>query len=84
MLLTIEEKRFNGKLRWSQEQQFKRLHNAVQYDPLYCGFFVIVFENTSPDDGCTYLNGKIITKEILIEFLRFKFPVNSYFVKEGS
>lgn len=68
----IEEKRCNGKLTWSQEQIFDIIHNACKNAKGYCGFYVLTFEHTNPDDGCIYLDGDEITKEELLQFLCFE------------
>lgn len=74
----IEEKRHGGYPRFSQHAQF-RLLDAVQTDTHYCGFWLLCFENTSPDDGRIWLTRlaktpdevKVeITKEQLLGFLK--------------
>ena len=70
--MLIEEKRHGSDVRYSQREQYKVIHKACQYDSLYCGIYLLVFENTSPDDGKIYLNREEITKEQLIKFLKFE------------
>jgi hypothetical protein len=75
--MLIEEKRHNTRMTYAQEQQFKVLDNAV-CDVCYRGFHLIVFEHTSPDDGCIYLDRKQISTEDLITFLQFKADAGYY------
>jgi hypothetical protein len=70
--LYIEEKRYNAKPKFWQAKMFKTMHDTATNDPMYQGFHLLVFEQTSPDDGYIKLNGKVITREDLIEFLRFE------------
>lgn len=44
----------------------------------YHGYFLISFENTSPDDGDIFINYKKVTKNKLIKFLRFSLPKSFY------
>lgn len=68
----IEEKRYNAGVKYWQHKLFALIHKACQRDQKYKGFHLIVFENTSPDDGKIFLNKKEITKDELIKFLMFK------------
>ncbi len=77
--LLLEEKRYNGKLTYSQANQFKLLHKMASLDDNYRGFHLIVFENTSPDDGEMRLNREIITKDELLDFLMFNRIEASFF-----
>ena len=64
---------------------FRVLDEAARNNESYCGFHCIVFENTSPDDGGIYLDGKFISTTDLIEFLQFSKPEDwyqSWFPKE--
>lgn len=76
--MLIEEKRFNGKITWSQEKQFEKIHNAIN-DINYKGFYLLVFEKTSPSDGYIKLNNTLITEQELKDFLLFVTPRESYF-----
>jgi hypothetical protein len=67
--MLIEEKRHGRKPAKWQVGMFKILNWCAKHHPHFVGFFVIIFENTSPDDGKIWINGKEITKEKLIEFL---------------
>ena len=49
--LLLEEKRHDADLTYSQRKLFVLLNAACQHDPAYRGFYVVKFENTSPDDG---------------------------------
>jgi hypothetical protein len=74
----IEEKRHGSYPAFSQHKQFRMLDDA-QTDSNYCGFWLLSFENTSPDDGRIWLTRlaktpdeiKVeITKEQLLGFLK--------------
>ena len=80
--MTLEEKTHNGTQTLSQKDtqgivfQFLRsasprkcltIHGAQTVE--YRGHHVIIFENTTPDNGSIRLDGKDITKEALINFL---------------
>lgn len=69
--LLIEEKRHGSDLTWSQKELMKVLHLAIKKDRQYCGIHLLQFENTSPDDGKIYLNRSEISKQQLIDFLKF-------------
>jgi hypothetical protein len=70
--IIIEEKRYKKECpRW-QQQIFAMLHNAAKHDPKYRGFFLVQFENTNPDDGRIWINGKPATKEMLLKLLRLE------------
>ena len=70
--MLIEEKRYRGVPKFYQIEIFKMLDNILKINNKYKGFHVIVFENTSPDDGWIKIDNNIKTKNELIEFLRFK------------
>lgn len=80
----LEEKRHGSWLKRSQPMAFARIHQAIA-DDKYMGFWVIVFENTSPDDGAITVHSTHIvkgalcskrafslTKDKLLAFLRFE------------
>lgn len=69
--MLIEEKRFGKHVKYPQSRMFKIIDNSID-DPNYKGFHEVVFENTSPEDGKIYLDGKLVTKQQLLDFLRFK------------
>ena len=69
--MLIEEKRHDSSPTYSQRCILKLLHNACKHAPKYRGLHLIVFENTSPDDGRIYLDKKEITREQLLQFLMF-------------
>ena len=71
--MLIEEKRRGVQVKFPQTETIKIIHNACKSDINYKGFHVIVFENTSPDDGRIYLDGIEIDRDKLICFLRFEF-----------
>ena len=69
--MLIEEKRYKQEPKFPQTKMFELLHNSIK-DDKYRGFYYLVFENTSPDDGRMWLDTKEITKQELIDFLQFK------------
>ena len=66
--MLIEEKRCMADLSYSQGKQIKKLVDSIK-DKNFKGFYLIQFENLSPEDGKIYLNHKEITKLELIKFL---------------
>jgi len=69
--MILEEKRYNGSVKFYQKEIFKKLDSVAKSDPMYRGMYVITFEKTSPDDGKININGQFVTKETLINFLKF-------------
>ena len=69
--MLIEEKRYMSKVKRWQMQMFKLIDMFCSADKNYRGFHVLTFENSSPDDGKIYLDGPEITKQELLNFLRF-------------
>lgn len=70
--LYLEEKRYRATVKFPQDKLFKTIDSTAQSDPNYRGFHFLQFENTSPDDGSMWLDGKPITTDDLINFLAFK------------
>jgi len=70
--MLLEEKRHMTEPKYFQQKIFDQLHNSFKNDPLYYGFHLIQFLNTSPEDGLIYLDHKEITKQELLDFLSFK------------
>ena len=68
--MLIEEKRYSGSVKRWQKELFSLLNWCAKHHPRYRGFHIIVFENTSPDDGGVFLDEKLITKFELIDFLK--------------
>ena len=68
----IEEKRHSSDVKRWQHEIFSDLHHACKSAKGYCGFHLLVFENTNPDDGKMWLDRKEITIEQLVKFLRFE------------
>ncbi len=68
----IEEKRYNSQPSFSQKEIFKTVDAICKSDKNYHGFHYLIFENTSPEDGKIFLDGKEIDKQKLINFLQFK------------
>lgn len=78
--MLIEEKRHMAKLGWSQTGQFHTLDEIASKDENYVGFFLIQFENTSPEDGRIFITKKFdrenketveVSKDELLDFLCF-------------
>ena len=67
----IEEKRFMKDIEFWQKKSFDIIHKKFVGDKKYKGFHLLQFENTNPEDGKIFLNRKEITKEQLINFLKF-------------
>lgn len=72
----LEEKRYGCTLQFSQAQQFVHIDKAIT-DENYLGFYVLIFENTTPDDGRMWLYGlnrrmerREISRDELVAFLR--------------
>lgn len=76
--MLLQTKRKNTPLTRTQKELFATLHTAIQ-SHVYYGFYVVSFENTTPDDGKVLLNGKTqLTKEQFFKFLRFELPLAVY------
>lgn len=71
--MLIEEKRHMSKPKPYQHKIFEQLHQAFNKDINYCGFHLLQFENTSPEDGKIYLDNKEVSKDDLIRFLAFTY-----------
>ena len=67
----LEEKCRMQEPTYPQRTTYKILNKSI-VNPHYRGLYLVQFENESPDDGAIYLNGKEITKQELLDFLRFK------------
>jgi len=80
----IEEKTRKGHPRPHQYLSFAEHWWAFKkaYGDLYKGFHIIRFENESPEDGWTELDGRIVTRDQLIIFLRFEAPDDWYITNE--
>jgi len=48
------------------------LHSLCKASEQFHGFHLLVFENTSPEDGRIWLDKNEISKDDLIAFLQFK------------
>ena len=70
--MLIGEKRFKASVTFSQSQLLNKLDVLCRGDKQYHGLHILRFENTSPEDGEIRLDGNIITKPQLLEFLQFK------------
>lgn len=70
--MLIEEKRHNAQVKPWQRQMFDILNWCGKKHPRFYGFHTIVFENTGPEDGKIFLDGKLVSKEQLIKFLMFE------------
>jgi hypothetical protein len=71
--MLIEEKRHGAFIKQYQGIVFAKINEACKSDINYKGFHVIVFSETSPEDGKIVLDGIEISKIQLLAFLRFEF-----------
>jgi len=79
LFMLIEEKRYRALPKFYQVILYKLLDTACKsLYKNYRGFHCLIFENTSPDDGGIYLDGKWISREELIAFLQFSSPDDWY------
>jgi hypothetical protein len=70
--MLLEEKRHGSQPTFSQRKLFTKIHGACKADPQYHGIHLLVFENTSPEDGKMWLDNKVITVDELLAFLQFE------------
>lgn len=70
--MLIEEKRYNRRPTFAQQEMFKLIDNACSSDKSYRGLHILIFEKTSPEDGKIYLDGQTISTRQLIAFLCFE------------
>lgn len=86
--MIIEEKRNMKRPKFYQERIFNRLAECCKHDKKFCGFHILIFERSNPEDGRIYWDDKEITKEELIKILRFdksiKKKYNIISSEEGS
>jgi hypothetical protein len=69
--MAIEEKRYQADVSFSQDSIFRLVNEAFKSDVQYHGLHILRFEKTNPEDGRMWLNGKMLTTEQLLAFLRF-------------
>lgn len=70
--MCIEEKRYGADVSLAQRQLFGRLNKAIKEADRCHGVHLLQFENTTPDDGRIYWNRVEITKDELMNLLKFK------------
>lgn len=70
--LLLEEKRYGYFPKKYQVELYQWLDRCCSVDPFYKGFHILIFENTSPDDGRIFLDGYLITNEDLNSFLAYE------------
>lgn len=81
-LMVLEEKRHGSNLTHAQQDTFNILSQIIANGvtkPVktkrgirlinYHGFHVVKFENTSPDDGWTEINGNRVSRDEVVQFL---------------
>jgi hypothetical protein len=68
--MLIEEKRNMCQPTFYQKRNFERIDRLSRLDPGYAGFYYVVFENKSPEDGRVWVNHKQITADKLIRLLK--------------
>jgi len=77
--LFLEEKRHLATPTFAQFDNFRRLDIALaKADEKYRGFHLLQFEQTSPEDGRSYLDGKEIDAAGIARFLRFEAEPERY------
>ena len=78
--MVLDEKRWMGELLYKQKVLYQKIHNNTvrAEDFTYHGTHIIQFENKSPLDGKIYLDHKEIGVKKLIEFLKFRLPIEYY------
>lgn len=69
--MLIEEKRYMNEIKPWQKKILLRLDKLCKADNKYKGFHFLQFEKTNPEDGKIYWDKKEITKDELINILRF-------------
>ena len=95
-LMLIEEKMYGGMVSFAQADTHSVLSQMIAYgdgQPVrnkrgqlrsirWRGYHVLQFEHTDPTDGRIRLDGRYITEEQLLAFLRFEAPDDWYFIPE--
>lgn len=69
--MLIEEKRYGARVRRWQKELFDLLNWCAKHHPKFCGFHILTFEKTSPEDGKMFWDGKEINRAQLIKILMF-------------
>ncbi|MHA2264521.1 MAG: hypothetical protein ACXAEN_19170 [Candidatus Thorarchaeota archaeon] len=94
-LMLIEEKSHDAEMTMAQKDTFGVLDQALKFafprmdferqipgrkvELVYFGYYVVQFENTSPDDGGIRINGQEVTEVQLSQFHQFSwFPYGSH------
>lgn len=54
--MIIEEKRYNTDVTFAQRKTFETINRSIN-DVNYKGFYILIFEKTSPDDGRIFIRG---------------------------
>jgi len=70
--MIIEEKRYGHQPKRYQKEIFDLLDQCCKHHPKFHGVHILVFENTNPDDGKIFWDGKEITRSELLDILSFK------------
>ena len=76
--MLIEEKRFGWFPRFYQIKTYGLIDEPHRGKNNYRGFHILIFEMTNPEDGRVWLDGKIISRDQLIQWLCFKAPPDWY------
>jgi len=82
--MIIEEKRNMKKPQFYQERIFDKIAKCCNCHKKFCGFHVLTFERSNPEDGRIYWDGKEITKEELKLILSFDKSVKKKYNIENS
>jgi hypothetical protein len=73
--MLLEEKTHGATVpRW-QGEFIQHLDKLGANDKLYKGVYLVRFENTDPDNGRIMVNKRLLTRDELIEFLRFELEI---------
>jgi len=70
--MIIEEKRYGRQPKFYQQSIFNILNWCGEHHPYFHGVHILVFENTNPEDGKIFWDGKQITKVELLKVLEFE------------
>ncbi len=69
--MIIEEKRYGRQPKFYQKKILDLLRWCGEYHPKFYGVHILIFENTNPDDGKIFWDGKQITRTELLNILSF-------------
>lgn len=84
-VMLVEEKTHSGKQSYAQRSTHGLIDQALRLadrkmvktsrgqmkELRYCGYHILTFENTTPDNGRMWWDGQLIDRELLLKVLRF-------------